>query len=262
MFSLPYDEGFETLLLPMDGCHNFRRVSGWQSQDGRTIRPDFLYRADGLNQLSDADQARLIALGIRRVFDLRATAEKERAPSRWPERMALTLWAEAESAAEADLTAMMQRQGLRAGDFRAAMCQVYARFPYDLANAVKALADAILSADKAAAVLVHCTAGKDRTGFVVAMLLHSVGIAPEQVMADYLLSNANFESAVTKFGADGRFDALPPGTIANLVGVHPDYLHASEQRIINDFGAFDNWLETQAGIDAAKRDLLKMRLLG
>lgn len=219
MFSLPYDDGFWDLLLPMDGCHNFRRVSGWQSQDGRTVRPDFLYRADALNQLSDADQARLIALGIRRVFDLRATSEKQRAPSRWPERMVFTLWAEAESAAEADLTAMMQREGLSAGDFRAAMCQVYARFPYDLANAVKALAGAILSADEAAAFLVYCTAGKDRTGFVVAMLLHAIGVTPEQVMADYLLSNANFENAVTKFCADGRFDALPLGTIANLVGV-------------------------------------------
>ena len=254
----------EKLLLPLDGCHNFRSVAGWQTADGRSVQAGRLYRSDGLDQLSDSDHARLAELGLSHVFDLRASAEIGRAPSRWPAAMDLRIWAGAESAAEANITALMQREGLDASAFHTAMCQVYSRFPLDLAEPVRALAAAVTEQD-ACATLVHCTAGKDRTGFAVAMLLHAIGIARDDVMADYLASNASFDAARLRFDTDGRLTAIEaraPGAVAALVGVHPDYLHAAERQMEDDFGSIDNWLEQAAGLDRQRRAALAKTMLG
>ena len=260
----PYSADHRAKLIALEGCHNLRSVAGWRARDGRSLTAGKLYRSDGLDQLSPGDQTLLAGLGLRHAFDLRASAEIARAPSRWPDTMHLRIWAGAESAAEADITALMKRGGLDAGAFSAAMCAVYARFPEDLAQAVRAMGNALL-ADDAQATLVHCTAGKDRTGFAVAMLLHAIGITADEVMAEYLLSNASFAAARVRFNGDGRFDALEanaPGAVAALVGVHPEYLGAAERRIADDFGGIDAWLEHQAGLDPARREQLANRLLG
>lgn len=252
------------LLVALDGCHNFRAVAGWQRRDGARLRPGRLFRSDGLDELSHADQARLAMLGIGHVLDLRASAEIARSPSRWPEAMRPRIWSGAESAAEADINGLMQRDGLDAGAFHAAMCTVYSRFPDDLADAVCALSMAVID-EGAGATLVHCTAGKDRTGFAVAMLLHAIGIDRDDVMADYLMSNACFDRARVRFDTGGRLTALEaraPGAVTALVGVHADYLHAAERRIEADHGSIDGWLEARAGLSGQRRALLAERLLG
>ncbi len=251
------------LLLALQGCHNFRAVAGWRAADGRRLAAGRLFRSDGLDGLSDPDLGLLSGLGLRRVFDLRAAAEIARAPSRWPEDMDLEIWAGAESAAEADIMALMTRDGLDAGAFHAAMCRVYARFPEDLAEVVRALGNALLG-EQPHATLVHCAAGKDRTGFAIAMLLRAIGIVREDVMADYLLSNASFDTARVRFNVGGRLDAVEaraPGAVAALVGVHPHYLEAAEQRIEDDFAGIDAWLERYAGLGAEQRKRLADRLL-
>lgn len=253
-----------TLLLALDGCHNFRAVAGWRVADGRCVAAGRLFRSDGLDQLTGADLSLLTGLGLSHVFDLRASGEIERSPSRWPETMDLRIWAGAESAAEADITALMQRDELDAEAFHAAMREVYSRFPQDLAEPVRVLAATILE-DDARAILVHCTAGKDRTGFVIAMLLHAIGVARDDVMADYLLSNASFETARARFDTGGRLTAVEaraPGAVTALVGVHTDYLHAAERRMEEAYGSIDTWLERCAGLSRPRREALAERLLG
>jgi protein-tyrosine phosphatase len=253
------------LRIPLDGSHNFRSVADWRARDGRRVTHGKLFRADGLDQLSDADQARLAGLGLSHVFDLRSLSEIERAPSRWPSGMAPRIWTGAESAAEADIMQLMQRDAATGRDFHAAMCQVYARFPNDLAKAFASVAATLLDDPDCDATLIHCAAGKDRTGFTVAMLLHAIGIERDDVMADYLLSNASFDVARERFDIDGRLSSLEaraPGAVAALVGVDADYLHAAEKRMEQDFGSIDNWLEQSAGLSAGRRDLLAARLLG
>ena len=251
------------LLFALQGCHNFRSVAGWQTHDGRTLARGRLFRSDGLDELSDRDLAVVAGLGLRHVFDVRAAAEITRAPSRWPDSMNLSVWTGAESAAEADIMALMARDGMNGDAFHAAMCRVYARFPEDLASAVKSLGVALLG-EGSITTLVHCTAGKDRTGFVIAMLLRAIGILPEQVMADYLMSNLSYDRAFRRFNADGRLDrveAHAPGAIAALVGVHAEYLQAAMQRIDDDFAGIDTWLDRVAGLDARRRTELAKRLL-
>ncbi|MDE2596117.1 MAG: tyrosine-protein phosphatase [Sphingomonadales bacterium] len=257
-----FDPAGTGLLLALDGCHNFRRVAGWRTRDGRTVRAGRLFRADGLGALSDADHRSLAALGLGHVFDLRASGEIAHAPSRWPGDWQLATWQGAESAAEADITRMMAREGLTAADFRAAMCGVYARFHDDLAAATAAAARALAEGD--GSVLIHCTAGKDRTGFVTAMVLNAAGVTEDDVLADYLLSNASLPSARIRFNVDGRLDgveARAPGALDALVGVHAEYLQAAVAPMIAGFGSVDGWLAARAGIDTPLRERLRKRLL-
>lgn len=128
MTNAPAPPDAAALLLSLDGCHTFRAVTGWRERNGGKLKAGRLFRSDGLDQLSDADHALVAGLGIDHVLDLRASAEIER--SRWPDGMEPRIWAGAESAAEADITSLMQRDGLD---------------------------------DDAGTTLVHCTAGKDRT---------------------------------------------------------------------------------------------------
>lgn len=263
MTQLPFDPAARDRFLPFDGCHNFRAVTGWQAVDGRRLAPGRLFRADGLDQLSDADHSRICQLGITHALDLRASSEIARSPSRWPDGARPQVWSGAESAAEADITGLMARQNLDAEELRQAMLGVYARFADDLAEAVNRTAEAVL--DRAAgAVLIYCTAGKDRTGFVTAALLHAIGIRNGHALADYLLSNASFDTARQRFNIDGRLDAMEaraPGAVAVLVGVHPEYLAASHVALEEACGSIGAWLQERAGIDAAMRVALADRLL-
>lgn len=253
----------KALLLPLAGCHNFRAVSGWQSRDGRRLASGRLFRSDGLDQLTNADQALIAGLEIDQVFDLRAPAEISRAPSRWLPEQQPAIWSGAESAAEADLTAIMQRTDLAAESYHDAMCRVYGRFPDDLADAVGALCESILTG-RSGATLVHCAAGKDRTGFAIAMLLHAIGMRSEDIMADYLLSNASYDVAFARFNLGGWLDAVEaraPGAVAMLLGVHPEYLHAAEQNMVAGFGSIDAWLAQRAGLAPKQRERLAEQLL-
>src|SRR3546814_16463909 len=104
------------------------------------------------------------------------------------------------------------------------MSQVYSRFPDGLANAVAAVIRALLDTD-GSAILIHCTAGKDRTGFVAALLLHAWGIRRDAVTADYLLSNASYADAGTRFNVESRRDAIQgwaQGSVAARARHHPD----------------------------------------
>lgn len=264
MAPLLFDSNAKALILPLEGCHNFRAVAGWRSSGGKALVSGRLFRSGGLDQLTNADHTRISALDIRQVFDLRSSAEIGRAPSRWPLEHVPQSWSGAESAAEADLTAVMQRTDVAAHSYHEAMLGVYARFPDDLAPAVGALGESILSRE-AGATLIHCTAGKDRTGFVVAMLLHAIGLRNEDIMADYLLSNASYDAAFAKFNGDGRLDAVEeraPGAIAMLVGVHPEYLQAAVESAISHFGSLNTWFEKRAGLDGKQRKRLSELLLG
>lgn len=260
---MPPCEDHLNLRVPLQGCHNFRIVGGWRARDGRVLGRGRLFRSDALDQLHATDQAAIAALGIVRIFDLRGSAEIARAPSLWPEGPAPRLWTGAECAAEAEISVLMTREGADAQTFRAAMRNVYSRFPEELADAVAGLGEALLGGDDGAA-LVHCTAGKDRTGFATAMLLRAIDITDEDVLADYLLSNAGYAAARVRFNGHGGLDAIEaraPGGVAALLGVHPEYLAAAENRIATDFGGIDAWLEHHAGLDRDRRARLADRLL-
>jgi protein-tyrosine phosphatase len=170
-----------TRALAWDACLNVRDLGGLESADGRRVRRGALVRSDQLCRLSDGGRAALVAHGVRTVIDLRNPAEAEKDPDPiWHEhgvdyllipQQSEQLWRDLEPVArtrsERD-SAVIDRR----------------------AEQIAAMARAVASAVPGG-VLIHCLAGKDRTGIAVAMLLSLVGVSEAVIAEDYSLTVPN-----------------------------------------------------------------------
>jgi hypothetical protein len=164
--------------LLWDGCFNVRDLGGLRTLDGRQIRRGALVRADKVAGLSASGWAALVEHGIRTIVDLRRPSECQ--PDLAP-RPSLLTTVSAPLEDEAD-TAFWAEWRPRSGTplyYRPFL----ERFPRRVAAAVAAIAEA-----GPGGVVVHCAAGRDRTGMVTLVLLALLGVAPDAIVADYLLS--------------------------------------------------------------------------
>jgi protein-tyrosine phosphatase len=168
-------------LIALEGCFNFRDLGGYVGAGGRTVRWRRLFRADGLSRLSAPDLARLAELGLRTVIDLRTADEitkRGRIDPAHPDLayhhlpMIDVLPPEVELPRWSDplFVAGQYRDMLRSG-------------ATTMRQALELLAD---GATYPAAF--HCMAGKDRTGILSALVLELLGVADEEIVADYALS--------------------------------------------------------------------------
>jgi len=177
--------------LAWDGCSNIRDLGGLPaSEDGR-IRRGALIRADNLCQLTPAGQAALIAYGVRTIVDLRSPSEAALAPHPFatedaaavrPKYLHLPLFDASDEPVIAALTAA------------ASPYETYVVFLERCRPQLASALCAIAYADDGP-VLVHCHAGKDRTGLVVALSLAVAGVPGESIAADYALSDLYLQRA-------------------------------------------------------------------
>ena len=253
----------------LEGAPNFRAVAPLAVADGHLL-PHRIFRSDALHRLTDADVGALAAVRIDAVLDLRRDDERRQMPSRWPDprpREMLTF------DVHADLQAVRAggwRVHLEQPDFdaRAAhrwMDETYARMPAALASAVHEAARRLARrGDASTRVLVHCTAGKDRTGFVVAMLLAALGVPREAIVDDYLESSrrrppavlADLLIALSGIEADARMRTA----IETIADVHADWLETALRTAEQQHGSLDGYL-TAAGVDAPLRAALRRTLI-
>ncbi|GAA5081880.1 protein-tyrosine phosphatase [Thermocatellispora tengchongensis] len=177
--------------IEFDRLHNFRDVGGYVTADGRRVRWRRLYRSDSLGALTGADAERFLRLGIRTVIDLRHPDEAE-AQGRVPGRDGYRYHNLSVEQQPWDRAAYDPRAGL--GRFFADHYRRVAEMgTAELADALRLIADA-----DNAPVVVHCAAGKDRTGVVTALVLALLGVPHEDVIADYALTDL----AAEKFARD------------------------------------------------------------
>jgi len=163
--------------LEVGGTHNFREAAPG------AIRPGVLYRADALHRLTRDGRARLVELGVRRVIDLRSDFDR-RVGGR--DRL---------RGVGAELLRFPIHAG-RADPSTIEIRRVYRAIVADNGEAFGAAVRAIADAD--GAVVVHCTAGKDRTGLVIAFSLLAIGLDTDTVAADYALTQANLAGEWTE----------------------------------------------------------------
>ncbi|MGB5102571.1 MAG: tyrosine-protein phosphatase [Steroidobacteraceae bacterium] len=252
--------------LRLAGATNFRSLGGLPAADGRTIRPHALMRADRLSRLTDADWRQLAATGLATICDLRSTAERSEHPTQVPAHLGVReLHCEIRNDLRADPTlALDLAADPSARGAERLMIEIYRRFPRYMGPTLRSVLDLLL--DDGAPLLVHCSAGKDRTGFVVAMLLHALEVPGELIRADYLASRGWAGGELHRASLAARLATLiPPDALDDAVDtvldVRDAYLDAALAALTAEFGSIDAYLHSEAGLDPRRRDQLRARLL-
>lgn len=167
-----------TRRLPWEGCFNVRDLGGYRTRDGRVTRWGTVVRTDNLSRLSEAGRASLQEYGVQSIIDLRRPAELEEFPNPFAQPGAhgiaytnVSLIDPARSAPESFTTL--------ANDYKHIL---------DTSTSAMAQIMHAIAAAPEGAVLIHCMAGKDRTGMVAALLLDLAGVPRETIAEDYALS--------------------------------------------------------------------------
>lgn len=253
----------------LEGVPNFRDFGGHPTADGRRVRTGTLYRSELLLGLTPRDLDTLAALGIGLVCDLRSPAERARVNNEWPahspaEILALDIDAELSEVQPDHWRERLADPRFTANRAHTALCETYARMPTIYARDLRALFQHLT--ERPQAVLVHCAAGKDRTGFVVAMLLWALGASRETILADYLETNRRYTvdrllSARARFLPDLVLTDNARAALGVLASVHTDFIEAAFDSACREFGSIERYLEQVCELTPARRESLHGALL-
>ncbi len=255
-----------SLFLPTAGIHNFRDYGGWLTQDGRQVRRGVLFRSGHHVGATDADLALIAALDIRTVIDLRGESERARHPCRRVEGFAgEVIFYEGETTSSPPhmdigpdtTTAQFARER---------MMTVYGRIPHNPAAQDMLGRYLRVLAERDGASLVHCFAGKDRTGIAATLLLHILGVSEADQMAEFLRTNSAPTLAILRAqsvpGIEARLGrSLDEAGIRAMLEVHEDYLTRFREGVAEMDGSLDGWLAARIGVDDALRVALQGRYL-
>lgn len=248
-------------VLKLQGVHNFRDYGSYASKHGGRVKPGVLWRSAQHAEASEGDLATIDSLGLATVIDLRGDSERNANPCRrGPGFSAQVLYNPGETAG---LAPHMEaaKDALDAQSAHKALTGYYSHMPYreNLIPALRAYFAAMAGEGRPS--LVHCVAGKDRTGFAVAMLHHVLGVHPDDAMADYLLTNVagNIDRRIAQ-GAEhirARYGPIDEATVRTLMGVDATFLAASLEAIAERHGSVDAYLAEVMGVDQAGQDRLR-----
>lgn len=239
-------------VLPLAGATNFRDLGGYTGLDGRHVRWRRLFRSDHLAELSAADTAALAALGLGSAVDFRGAQERAAMPYTLPgvRQLALSIEPSVIQRMDAMAAAGRARDAAMAAE---AMRELYVRLVDDAAPRFGLMLRHLLETQ--APVVFHCTAGKDRTGVAAALLLRALGVHPDDVMHDFLLTRMHYRRPARTDGT------LPPEVLEVLWNVQEDFLGAAFARIDDAHGGIQRYLAERIGLDAAARDALTRKYL-
>jgi protein-tyrosine phosphatase len=227
------------MTMRLTGSTNFRPI--------QSLRP-VLYRSDHLGALDAEDARQIQALGITRVLDFRGVTERTSAACTLPGVTVHSL--PIEPTIVQQLNALLATgRDVTAADVVAHMQDTYRGFVRDNTPRFAEFFGHLLASDEP--TVFHCTAGKDRTGFAAAMLLHAVGAAPADVMRDYLLTNDRLA-----FPADGNY-VFPRSVMQVLWRVQPEFLQAALAEIDARHGSLEGYLREGLALGAAERSRLR-----
>jgi protein-tyrosine phosphatase len=251
----------QTRVLKLDGVHNFRDYGGYAGADGARVKTVLLWRSAQHGDASDQDLADIDALGITTVIDLRGPSERDGNPCRRHPNFSAQVLAYPEETAGLALHTEAADGVITAAEARAAMLRLYEGIPFreNLVPMLRCYFEVLLRAE--GPCLVHCVAGKDRTGFAVALAQHVLGVAQDDIIADYVMTNqaGNIEDRIAAGAVQirARHGAISDATIRTLMGVEADYLTTAFERARARHGSMDAYLADLVGIDAAARDKLR-----
>jgi protein-tyrosine phosphatase len=238
--------------LDLAGASNFRDLGGYRARDGRTVRWRQIFRSNHLGHLTEADIEALRPLRLKSAFDFRGTEERAVAMCGLAEIAVHSLPIEptvvaALRARRANGTALSPADALEV------MRDSYRNYVRCNTASFRTLFAHLL--EDRAPLVIHCTAGKDRTGFACSLILHALGVPDDVIAEDYLLTNRFYRR-------DPSASSDLPDDVRQVLGsVEASFLAAAFDAISADYGDLESYFSDGLGLGAQARATLATRYL-
>jgi len=238
----------------LEGARNFRDFGGYVNEDGDQVAWGKLFRSNQPAGMTSADYASVAALNIATVVDFRTADERETDPTNWQgepsPKFVLLPMGSTEAFRELDALVAAAIEAEDTGALRELGAEVYRRMPSEYATEFGDLLRDLAS-EQSLPTMIHCHAGKDRTGLGAALILSLLGVPRDTIMADYLYSNDRLLN-----------DGVERTPIEQVYwGVEAEWLRASFEAIEAQYGSVDRYIEEALEIDVATRTRIRNNLL-
>jgi protein-tyrosine phosphatase len=252
----------------LEGVENFRDFGDYPTAGGGRVRAGVLYRSASHGRATDADLAAIEALDLAVIVDLRRPGERERDPARRPPGFAGELIQndEGETAGDDPWWTFVRTSDLSQAAFRGYLLDYYRSAPF-AARHVDLFSRYFRALAKAdGPVLIHCAAGKDRTGVLAALTHVLVGVHRDDILGDYLLTN-NPERMAARAPMVADLIAAETGrkpteaAVRAAIGVEAEYLDECFGAIEAEHGSTMTYLESVLGVGGPLRRALEARLV-
>ncbi|ADD44498.1 tyrosine-protein phosphatase [Stackebrandtia nassauensis] len=253
----------------LSGSPNLRDLGGYRTGDGRRTRHGLLYRSGSLATLSDADVETLAGMGLRAVVDFRLPGEVSfGGADRLPE--GLTPVSLPVGGGSLDGFYSLAKSGdwelinraLGDGKAHRSMIDVYRGFvSKDDDRAGFAAALRRITEGDALPLLFHCTAGKDRTGWLAAIVLKLVGVTRVEIFDDFLLSDLYFLPSAIALMEGLGVSRVEAQVFRPLLSQDPKYLEAAFAEAEGRYGSFEGFVHKGLGVGPEAVERLRSRLL-
>lgn len=253
-------------LIPFDRILNFRDFGGWETTDGARIARGKLFRSASFHDASDADITKLNDMDLRFLVDLRRPEERAHEPNKWPSEASRVIVSDEGAGGQSlppHLLALMQSD-LTPQSTRDYMTSLYREIPFD-PRLIRLYRDWFAELAQGGAGVIHCAAGKDRTGIGCALTLIALGVDEEAVFADYEFTNAAVDLEKRMPRIQARMEErlgreLNPDALRPMLGVEVDYLRASLEAIDSKYGSAIAYIDRELGVGEHEREALRARL--
>ena len=235
----------------LQGASNFRDLGGYATADGRSVRWRHIFRSNHLGHLSETDIGVVRELGVKHAFDFRGTDERVVAACVVKEIAVHSL--PIEPTVVAALRARLQARALSSADALEIMRESYRGYVRLNTHSFRELFAHLV--DGEGPLVIHCTAGKDRTGFACALILHALGVPEKTISEDYLLTNRFYRR-------DPASAPDLPDEVRQAIGsVNASFLAAGLETISERYGDLDGYFRDGLGLGTRERSELKKRYL-
>jgi protein-tyrosine phosphatase len=253
----------------LEGVANFRDIGGYSTGNGHKIKSGVIFRSGELSGLTPSDQKAIAPLNIRYEVDLRTDAERSANPSNWgkkaPELISVSVGTPRDGST---LNATVRRlsEVKDPAEAKKRMQQTTASLAIDGAADIGKVLGELARTNGTA--LIHCTAGKDRTGVTVAVLMTLLGASREDVTHEYMRSNESVEAQLRRQKAREQagkdvngISGVDPAVLKTMMGTDSSYMESMFREIDAKYGSFDGYTRDGLKLTAAQIAQLRKNLI-
>ena len=238
--------------IDLDGCVNFRDLGGYPTRDGRTLRWRLLFRSDALHALSTEDVKLLRDdLSLSDIVDLRSTFELDNEGRGPLEREPIAF--HHNPLFDGDPSAADRRRAdeMSLGERYVGMME---HGHAKIVNAVRLLARAERGA------VYHCAAGKDRTGVISAIVLGTLGVSDELIVADYALSGERIDEIIARVMSMKGYEETLKDMPEDTLHAKPESMEEVLAGVASRWGSMEEYLR-EGGLEVDDVERLRAKCL-